>query len=43
MNIAIWGTGNIGKYIFKQIRNNKIYNIGYFVDRNEMLWGNRGD
>lgn len=40
MNIAIWGTGNIGKYVFEKIKNNENYNVRYFVDRNEKLWGN---
>ena len=39
MHIAIWGTGNVGKYVFGQIKNNKKYEVRYFVDKNEMLWG----
>ncbi|MDE7131955.1 MAG: 4Fe-4S cluster-binding domain-containing protein [Lachnospiraceae bacterium] len=41
MNIAIWGTGSIGKYILKQIRNNEAYDVSYFVDSNRKLWGEK--
>lgn len=39
MNIAIWGAGDIGKYVYRKITDNKNYSVKYFVDRNEMLWG----
>lgn len=39
MKIAIWGTGNIGKYIYQKILNNENYTVRYFVDSNELLWG----
>lgn len=41
MNIAIWGTGNIGKYVYQQIKNNDNYVLKYFVDSNVQLWGSR--
>lgn len=43
MNIALWGTGNMGKYIEGQIRKNKNYFIKYFVDKNPSLWGKQVD
>lgn len=39
MKIAIWGTGNIGKYVYQKIVNNEKYIVSYFVDSNEVLWG----
>lgn len=43
MDIAIWGTGNFGKYIQQQIKENDSYHIKYFVDRNSLLWGTQID
>ncbi|MCM1231291.1 MAG: hypothetical protein NC489_14315 [Ruminococcus flavefaciens] len=39
MNIAIWGTGNVGKYIYQQIKDNESYTVCCFVDNNDALWG----
>lgn len=39
MNIAIWGTGDVGKYVYWKITDNKNYAVKYFVDSNELLWG----
>lgn len=39
MDIAIWGTGNVGKYIYEQLGHNKNYKIRYFVDSNVSLQG----
>ena len=41
MDIAIWGTGNVGKYVFQQIKDNTNYAVKYFVDRNAQLWGSK--
>lgn len=41
MDIAIWGTGNVGKYIYEQLKNNKSYKIKYFVDSDVLLTGKR--
>ncbi|MBD5516299.1 MAG: 4Fe-4S cluster-binding domain-containing protein [Lachnospiraceae bacterium] len=41
MNIALWGTGNFGKYVQQQLKKNKNYSIKYFVDSNELLWGQK--
>lgn len=41
MDIAIWGTGNVGKYIYEQLENNKNYRVRYFVDSNALLTGKR--
>ncbi len=38
MNIAIWGTGNVGKYVYENIKENSRYQIKYFVDSNKELW-----
>lgn len=43
MNIAVWGTGNVGKYVYGQIKNNRNYLIRCFVDSNSQLWGTRID
>ena len=43
MKIAIWGTGNIGKYVYRKITDNKSYAVKYFVDSNELLWGTTVD
>lgn len=39
MNCAIWGTGNVGKYIYRQLKTNENYSVTYFVDSNPALWG----
>lgn len=39
MDIVIWGTGKVGKYIYQKIADNKNYTVKYFVDSNTMLWG----
>lgn len=41
MDIAIWGTGNVGKYVQQQLKGNRNYNVKYFVDSNSMLQGSR--
>lgn len=41
MDIAIWGTGNVGKYVQKQIQGNKNYHIRYFVDSNPLRCSTR--
>lgn len=39
MNCAIWGTGNVGKYVYQQLKSNETYSVKYFVDSNSALWG----
>ncbi len=39
MDIAIWGTGNFGKYIWNMLKERKECNIKYFIDSNQKLWG----
>lgn len=39
MNIAIWGTGDVGKYVYQKIADNQKYTVRYFVDSNAILWG----
>lgn len=41
MDIAIWGTGNVGKYVLEQIKKHNNYNVKYFVDSNSMLQGSK--
>ncbi len=41
MDIAIWGTGNVGRYVLKQIQGNRDYQIRYFVDSNSLLYGTK--
>ena len=41
MNVAIWGCGEFGKYVYEQIKGNKQYNIVAWVDSNLDLLGNR--
>lgn len=41
MNIAIWGTGNVGKYIYQKVADNKNYIVQYFIDSNAVLWGTK--
>lgn len=43
MDIAIWGSGNFGRYIARQIKESKAYDIRYFVDSNNKLWGTKVD
>ncbi len=38
MNIAIWGIGDVGQYVFQQLKNNEKLNIKYFVDSNSEYW-----
>lgn len=39
MNCAIWGTGNVGKYVYRQLKSNENYSVKYFVDSDSALWG----
>lgn len=34
MNIAIWGCGKFGKYIFEQLKNKQGYKVIAWVDSN---------
>lgn len=41
MNIAIWGTGDVGKYIYQKVADNPNYTVRYFIDSNAALWGTK--
>lgn len=38
MDIAIWGTGNVAKYITKLLKKNNSYFIKYYVDSDSLQW-----
>lgn len=39
MNIAIWGARSSGTYILKMLKDRGEYNVKYFIDSDEKMWG----
>lgn len=39
MNIAIWGAKNSGIYILNMLKEREEYNVEYFIDSDEKMWG----